>query len=204
VPQGDLYALLERYSEETRGLLVNDAHDYLPHCTLTSFFTLPSSAPNGSEAEAVLLRRLTAALQSEIAASLDEPPSSSSSAWAWVEGLYDKDEAIGLAVQAPRIVAAMQRLADAMKNHDAQGDEAGGGVVIVPKTRLHISMAYGDGVTRAKAPELYSLAHELEAKRCKDSSPSSWRVELLRQEVPQHTKRPEMWMRSPLWSFSPG
>jgi hypothetical protein len=199
VPQGELYSLLERYYEESRSVCVNDAHDYLPHCTLTSFFTLPKE----EDFCAVFHRRLTSALERVVATvALDahHDQGKRPEPLAWVESLYDKDGAIGLAVRAPKIISAIQRLADEMDGSAAKEGGAGvGEVVISPKTRLHISMAYGGGVTRAGTPQLYTLARELNTRRQNLSEPIQWRVELLRQEA-HHAGQPKLWMLDALWS----
>ncbi|ELR23620.1 uncharacterized protein ACA1_072520 [Acanthamoeba castellanii str. Neff] len=201
VPQGELYALLERYHEESRSVCVNDAHDYLPHCTLTSFFTLPKE----EDLCTVFLRRLTSALErvATVAGDTHHDQGERPEPLAWVEGLYDKDGAIGLAVRAPKIISAIQRLADELDNSSAAKEggasDCAATVVISPKTRLHISMAYGGGVTRAGTPQLYTLARELNTRRQNLSEPIQWRVELLRQEA-HHAGQPKLWMLDALWS----
>lgn len=204
VPQGELYALLERYYEESRSVCVNDAHDYLPHCTLTSFFTLPKE----DDLCAVFLRRLTSALErlvATVALDAHHDQGKRPEPLAWVESLYDKDGAIGLAVRAPKIISAIQSLADEMADSSAAKEggagDSGDRVVISPKTRLHISMAYGGGVTKASTPQLYTLARELNTRRQNLSEPIQWRVELLRQEA-HHAGQPKLWMLDALWSSS--
>jgi hypothetical protein len=181
VPEGRLYDLLERYYEDTLAVCRNDAHDYLPHCTLTGFFSLPAAYP---------LRRLTSVLQHVL-----HEAEANVEAAVCVERLYD-DTAIGLAVHAPALVAAVSRWAEETST-DSEGT-----VSIRPKTRLHISMAYGVGVARADTPLLYSRALELdkERKAIALAERPLWKVVLLEQKADQK-RQPRLWMYRPLWSW---
>lgn len=183
-----MYDLLAAYLEETVAEQRNDAHDYLPHCSLTGFFSLPETAFQQQIIE-YLISSLTKDLE-QMLKSPDSPPSP----LAEIEYLYH-DTAIGLAVHAPRIVQVIAKWSRSLSNPQ-EGIEP---INIPPKERLHISMAYGDHVSRRTMPQLYDRALELETKRRSIAEPPIWKIALYKQE-PHQRGRPREWMSQAIWT----
>ncbi len=184
IPQEGIYSLLREFYDTSKSLHPNDAHGYLPHCTLTGFFTLPP---------ALSLEHLKLMLSE----SMNEAQQS----WqqhekiAKITGMFN-DEALGLKMEgSPFLSSFLQIFAHKFKEHltvEQQG-------ILRIKQLFHISLAYGDNVSREISPSLFELADQMQiAERAKQlSSCQSWQMGLYAREKGQ---APEEWMREPLWS----
>lgn len=148
-PRGKLAAILQQYSEKSKTIKENTAHQYLPHCTLTGFFKIP---------QRIELNLLATTLHESVADVLDRIASVVS-----VTDIFNNESFIGLSFNEETMLKELkpriELFAEKMKQHGAHVR-----VKPEPTSHYHISLAYGIVFEQNIKQQLMNLVDALNVK----------------------------------------
>lgn len=174
-PRGKLATLLQQFSEKSKTIKENTAHQYLPHCTLTGFFRIPQSIELKSLTS--ILRESVADVQNRLAEIIS------------VTGIFSNDSFIGLSFNDEKILEELkpkiELFADKMKQHGAHVR-----VKPEPTSHYHISLAYGMKFDQNTKQQLMNLVDAVNVKSA--FTEAEWVIEIYCRKSKYQTA--EEWM----------